>query len=66
MPIRIKTKIQKGVQIEFGIIDDKGNFVGNFVPECTVCQSTYFEPVEDYTVGVCVICGNVVARRTDV
>jgi rRNA maturation endonuclease Nob1 len=66
MPIRIKEKIQKGIQIEFGVLDDKRNHVGDFVTECTVCQSTYFEPGENYTVGICVNCGNVVARRTDV
>ena len=66
MSKRLKTKIQKGVQVEFGIKDDKGNYVGDFVPECSVCQSTYFEFGENYTVGICVNCRNVVARRIDV
>lgn len=66
MPIKTKAKIQKGIQIEFGVLDDNGNHVGDFVPECTVCQRTYFEPGENYTVGICVNCGKVVARRTDV
>lgn len=66
MPVKIKTKIKKGIQIEFEILDDKRNHVGNFIPECTVCQGTYVEPGENYTVGICVGCGNVIARRTDV
>ncbi|MEJ2656695.1 MAG: hypothetical protein P8012_05805 [Desulfobacterales bacterium] len=66
MSIKLKAKIQKGVQIEFGVLDDRGNHVGDFIPECTVCQSTYFELSEDYTMGICVKCKNVVARRTDV
>lgn len=66
MPISVKAKIQTGVQTEFGILDDQGNYVGDFVPECTLCQCTYFEAGENYTVGICVNCGSVVARRTDV
>ena len=66
MPKKIKAKIQEGIQIEFGVLDDQGNYVGDFVPECTVCQSTYFEFGENYTVGICVNCRNVVARRTDI
>lgn len=66
MAIKITTKLQRGVQIEFGVLDDQGHHVGDFVPECTVCQSTYFEPGENYTVGICVNCGSVVARRTDI
>ena len=66
MALKIKAKIQKGVQVEFGVMDEKGRFVGDFVPECTVCKNTHFELGEDYTVGVCVNCGHVVARRTDV
>ena len=58
--------MQKGVQIDFGVLDDKGNLVGDFVPECTVCRGTYFELAENYTVGICVNCGSIVARRTDV
>jgi hypothetical protein len=66
MPIRLKAKFQKGVQIEFGVFDNQGNYIGDFVPECTLSQCTYFEAAENYTVGICVNCRSVVARRTDV
>jgi len=66
MPKRLKVKLQQGIQIEFVINDDKGNYVGDFVPECSVCQSTYFEFGENYTTAYCVNCSHVVARRIDV
>ena len=66
MPVKLKTKAQKGIQVEFAINDVKGNYVGDFIPECTVCRSTHFEFDEKYTTALCVNCHNVVARRTDV
>jgi hypothetical protein len=66
MPKRLKSKIQKGIQVEYGIYDDKGNYVGDFVPECSVCQNTYFEFGASYTIGICVNCRSVVAHRIDV
>lgn len=66
MPRKLKAKLRQGIRIEYVINDDKGNYVGDFVPECSVCQSTYFEFGENYTTAYCVNCRNVVARRLDV